>query len=275
MYQYISMNNEYRDYFGLTKGLSGTQLKIIGIIMMVFDHLYYMFHINGIPYWFHWVGRPVAPIFLFICAEGFKHTHSKKNYILRLLVCFELMNVVNEALSVTMPHDSIELLMNIFGSLFFAALYMLFVDILWNGIKNKKIWKVLIAVLFMLLPIVYSLGTLSINLTEETVTNHWLGLFLYKFIPNVMKVEGTFLGPLLGLLFYILRHKQILQIIPIVVFAIVFAIAMDSHWLMIFTIIPVLLYNGSRGMGGKYFFYIFYPAHIYVFYVIAYFIQRK
>jgi hypothetical protein len=54
------MNNEIlkqKDCFGLTAGLSGAQIKITGIIMMVFDHLYYMFHVHGIPQWFYWIGR--------------------------------------------------------------------------------------------------------------------------------------------------------------------------------------------------------------------------
>jgi hypothetical protein len=34
-----------------------------------------------------------------------------------------------------------------------------------------------------------------------------------------------------------------------------------------------MLYNGKRGSGSKYFFYIFYPAHIYLLYLIAWLIR--
>lgn len=272
------MNNEIikqKDYFGLTMGLSGTQIKIIGVIMMVFDHLYYMFYVNGIPQWFHWIGRPVAPIFLFMCAEGFLHTRNRKRYLLQLLIGYELMNVVSVFLGFALPNENIGLIFSIFGSLFFAALYMQFIEMFHNGLKTKQAGKAALAILFMLVPIAYGLITVSMLTLEEIAIPRWLNMVLFKAIPNIMIVEGSLLWVLIGSLFYILRRRRILQIIPLVLFGIVFFIFKSIEWLIIFAVIPILLYNGSRGKGGKYFFYIFYPAHIYVFYIIAYFMQKK
>jgi hypothetical protein len=36
-----------------------------------------------------------------------------------------------------------------------------------------------------------------------------------------------------------------------------------------FAAVFVLLYNGKRGAGLKDFFYVFYPLHIYVLYILA------
>lgn len=266
---------KHKDCFGLTGGLSGAHIKIIGVIMMVFDHLYYMFNLNGVPAWFHWIGRPVAPMFLFICAEGFAHTRSRKRYLLRLLAGFEFMNVASTALGFALPNENVILIFSIFGSLFFAALYMLFVDMLHDGIKTKKAGKTALALLCMIVPLAYSFLTLKLLSMQELEIPRWLHLSLFYLIPNIMVVEGSFLWPLVGVLFYLLRRRQILQIIPPVLFGIVYLIAGSIEWLAIFAAIPVLLYNGSRGRGGKYFFYIFYPAHIYVFYIIAYFVQKR
>ena len=51
------------------------------------------------------------------------------------------------------------------------------------------------------------------------------------------------------------------------------------HWTQMFTMyyewygalaaIPMLLYNGKRGGGHKAFFYLFYPAHIYILYALS------
>ena len=47
------------------KGLSGTQLKFIGLLMMVLDHIHYFFEFTGvIPEWFTMLGRLGAPLFL-------------------------------------------------------------------------------------------------------------------------------------------------------------------------------------------------------------------
>ena len=41
------------------------------------------------------------------------------------------------------------------------------------------------------------------------------------------------------------------------------------QWMMVFAAIPMYFYNGERGSGNKNFFYIFYPAHIYLLWILA------
>jgi len=59
--------------------MTGFQLKVLGIITMVFDHLSEFFSFAGIPGWFNWIGRITAPIFLFESSEGFIHTRIEKD----------------------------------------------------------------------------------------------------------------------------------------------------------------------------------------------------
>lgn len=260
------------DFLGLTRGLSGTQIKIIGVVMMVFDHLYQMFYTRGVPQWFTWIGRPVAPVFLFMCAEGFAHTRSKTRYLLRLLIAFEFMNIVSMVISSALPNSDIVLIFSIFGSLFFSALYMLLLDMLGGAIQAKKAGKATLAALLMMLPLAYGLMTMQLLASEHGLPI-WALALLLQFIPNIMTVEGGVGWVLLGLLFYALRSWRLLQILPLALFGALFLALGSIEWLIVFASVPILLYNNRRGAGGTYFFYIFYPAHIYLLYIIAYLLK--
>ncbi len=76
----------------------------------------------------------------------------------------------------------------------------------------------------------------------------------------------------LGLLLYIFRKRRWTQVAVLAALsALLFAVSRDASnpWLTVLAILPILLYNGEKGRGMKYFFYVFYPAHIYILYVIA------
>ena len=61
----------------MKKGLDGTQLKTVALVLMVLDHIHYFFEFTGwVPTWFSMLGRLSAPLFLFCTVEGFAHTLS-------------------------------------------------------------------------------------------------------------------------------------------------------------------------------------------------------
>lgn len=43
----------------------------------------------------------------------------------------------------------------------------------------------------------------------------------------------------------------------------------DFQWMMIAALPIILLYNGKKGVGFKYFFYFYYPIHIIILYFIG------
>jgi hypothetical protein len=242
---------------------------------MTLDHLHQMFIDQGAPDWLGWFGRPVAAMFLFLCAEGFFYTRSRKRYMLQLLGGFLFMSAVNRFLSAVMPLEHVILINNIFGTLFMAAFYMWMADCIRDGFKEKKPVKILSAAGGCLLPLALSLALLLAMQSK----NQTAAMILF-FIPSLLSVEGGFILVFMGLLFYLLRKYRLAQA------ALVLAIgavswygslnnpgAGDFQWLMVFAVIPLLLYNGRRGRGGKYFFYAYYPAHIYLFYCAAWFLR--
>ena len=69
------------------KGLDGTQLKTIALVLMVLDHIHYFFEFTGcIPTVFSMLGRLSAPLFLFCTVEGLMP--GKELAVTRLFVNF-------------------------------------------------------------------------------------------------------------------------------------------------------------------------------------------
>jgi hypothetical protein len=256
--------------------LSGTAIKTIGIILMVLDHVHQMFIAQGVPDWLGWAGRPVSAMFLFLCAEGFFYTRNRKRYMLQLLAGFLFMSAMNRILSVVMPMEHIALINNIFGTLFLAAWYMGMIDRVIAGFREKSPVKILSAIGGLVLPLVVSLAAiLALQSENPTVA------LILLFIPNPLLAEGGFVLVFMGVAFYLLRKYRVAQAaLVLVISALTWYsskdfVPADFQWLMVFAVIPIILYNGTRGKAqkdGKYFFYVFYPAHIYLLYCAAWFL---
>jgi hypothetical protein len=257
--------------------LSGTAVKAAGVVLMTMDHLHQMFIAQGAPQWLGWFGRPVATMFIFLCAEGFFYTRNKKRYLLLLLGGFFFMAAMNRILSVVMPVEEIVLLNNIFSTLFMAAFYMWMIDRLKRGVEEKNAAVILSAIGGFLFPFIISLALILVLQSGNP-----RAALIFLFIPNPVSAEGGFILVFMGVFFYIFRKYRLAQAALVLVISAVswygsrnIPASGEFQWLMCFAVIPIFLYNGKQGRGGKYFFYVFYPAHIYLFYGIAWFLGRQ
>ncbi|MDR0387471.1 MAG: hypothetical protein LBH57_05500, partial [Treponema sp.] len=174
--------------------------------------------------------------------------------------------------------EHINLINNIFGTLFLSVWYMWMIDRLGGGIREKSPAKILSAAGGMVLPLVISLAAI-LSLQAGNLT----AAMIFFFIPNPLLVEGGFVLVFMGVAFYLLRKYRLAQAaLVLAAGALTWYFSKDSvpadfQWLMVFAVIPIILYNGKRGGGGnvgKYFFYVFYPAHIYLMYCAAWFLSR-
>lgn len=268
---------------GLSKrkfSLNGTQLKYLACFLMVLDHIYHDFP-TQVPYFFTVLGRLVAPIFFFLCAEGFHYTRNKYKYMGLLLAGSVFMSVVSPIIVELFPiyyasnGAPLGIANNIFGTLFLCTVYMLALDFLRTGIQGKNALKILIGVAVAALPILFSYIYLTVAFPN------WL-FNVFILFPNLLWVEGGYIFVLLGFLFYLFRGNFPLQMISLAAISAVFLYqgityqspSVITQSLMVFAIFPLLLYNGERGTGQKYFFYIFYPAHVYILYILLYFINH-
>lgn len=256
------------------KLLDATTLKLLAAALMLLDHVHEMFASMGAPMWLTMAGRLVFPMFLFASAESFYYTHSKKKYLQRLLFASWGMTIFTFLLQRVLPNPNVVLMNNAFSTFFVTGLYMLFWDWLREGIRQRSPKKILKAVLLFTVPIlcalpVYLVAMLSFNENISGTTIRLLAR-IALLVPSILTVEGGAALVVLGTLFYIFREHRAVQIaVLLALSAVVYLTGDPIQSLMGLAAIPIALYNGERGKGMKNFFYLFYPAHIGVLYLVS------
>lgn len=229
------------------KGVDSNTLKLIAITAMTLDHLTWALVPGLSREWYaialHIIGRLTAPIMWFFIAEGCFHTRNIKKYVLRL-AAFAFISHFCYCFAFGIP----------------------FVPFT-RGIVNQT---------GVMLPLALAAALIGIHFDR----------FQTKFSPAV-KVLAIIAACLIAFpadwssiavmapLFIFLHHenraKQALDIVIwSAVYAAVYFIFIDKLYgiLQLFTAlsIPLLMrYNGERGSGRfklKWFFYIYYPAHL-------------
>ena len=219
--------------------LSGNALKIIAMIAMLIDHIgFYLFPRVMI---FRAIGRIAFPIFAFMIAEGCTYTKNRVRY----LALIAGLGVLFQA-AVTVASGSLYMNILITFSLAIAAIYA--IDAL--VCKERKPLPCVLAVLTLL--------------AVATVV-----LVLPRIIRGFILDYGEF-GILIPVLLYYVKgnlRKVLGLAIVLTVRAIIYQ---PIQWFSLLSIPLLFLYSGKRGRAKlKYLFYIFYPTHQAVLWLIA------
>ena len=270
------------------KGLSGTQLKFIGLFAMVLDHIHYFFEFTGvIPEWFSMLGRLGAPLFLFCTVEGFAHTHDRKRYFLRIwaigasMAALEFFMVYARAFR---RGDGFYPINAIFQD--FVLLCIVWQGIDW--IREKKVWRGILAIAAVVLWPFAFVGFLLLfpQVQQMPIASSVLAFVMTSPLPMWTSITDGSWGYLLGgVLLYLFRNHRKIQLAAWSLNAFLWDflyvyLAMRSQpgfafsqmfttyyeWFGIAAVLLMARYNGTRGSGHKKLFYWFYPAHIYLLY---------
>lgn len=256
------MNNVTTSKF---KGLTTFDLKIIGIILMFIDHIHQMFVPMGAPSWLDWFGRPVAILFFFVSVVGFSHTRSKEKYMMRLYVGMVIMTLGSFALQKIIGYEEVQLMNNIFRDILVGTLMMYGIDKISEGNSNKKASKIVWGIVIILFPIITSGILLSLMSNPNTVM---VAVQIVTFVPALLFTENGLMVLLIPLL-YLAKDYRWLQCTLIALAALFYFFQGSTQWMMIFAVLPIMLFNGEKGRGMRNFFYVFYPLHIWILYLIS------
>ncbi len=215
--------------------MTSASLQLIALCTMLVDHV----GLSLFPgvFWLRWIGRLSFPLFLFLLAEGFVHTSSRRKYALRL----GLFAVISEA-----PYQF--LISAVYGggwqlpcqNVFFELLMAFFA--MWC-VERGGVWL---------------LGAGSAVLVAECLGMDYGGY-----------------GVLLAICFLLFRGNRWGVALSLAACTGLYCVAHGS-WVQAWALlaaIPMALYNGQRGKRlPKYTLYVFYPVHLALLGVLCYFL---
>lgn len=245
-----------------SKILDSNQLKLIAIIAMTVDHIAWAMF-DGypsalLPLVMHIIGRLTCPIMCYFIAEGYHYTRNINKYTFRLFA----FAFISHFAYIFASNDFID-----FRSFipFYYGNFLNQTSVMWSlawGLvmlriadskRIKSIYKVLLVILICII----------------TLPSDW-SCIAALCIMAIGTNRGDFRKQMSWMIFYV------------ALYSLVYFFAIDKAYgilqMGVVLSIPVIaMYNGKRGKNPKinkfmkWFFYIFYPLHLFVIGLINYF----
>ena len=283
------------------QGLSTSTIKWIALFFMTLDHIAafgFEIHIVGRFYNpLRLAGRIAAPLFLFALVQGLRHTSSRPKFLLRLYLAgmgTELFVAATNLLFGEIVGYSTP--GNIIFTFFYVALYSWAVEGVVEGVVEgfrKHNWRgAALSLLCCVLPLLAQPLRLALwempRMGDGVAAMFLTHNLIDSFLPTLNSVDYGGGMIFLGVMLYFAKTKG-RQCGVFAAFCLVcmagavagrfyYPIQDFSYFTMVFfdpfqcrmaLALPfMLLYNGQRGRGPKWFFYIYYPAHRYVISVV-------
>lgn len=219
------------------RGISAFWLKIIAIVAMTIAHVGFIFFPSHIL--MNAVGKLTFPIMSFLLVEGYRHTRDVKRYATRLF-WFALLSVVPFYLAFGWYF-------NVCFTLLASLLALYAADR-----QSSKIRRFLFVLLLSILSLPCDWGFIGV----------WLTYMLYRSDNNKLKMVLSFI--VFSILYAIYTY-----VFQALYYHSGFHITHYAGVPFLFgALVLILCYNGRRGYPLKYFFYLYYPLHLFVLWLI-------
>ncbi len=220
-------------------GLSNNALKIIAMASMLIDHVgLILFPQHQI---FRIIGRIAFPIFAYMIAEGCFYTRKRKKYLLMIAGLGIMCQLVS-----TITTGS--LYQNILITFTLAIITIFSID---NFLKKKNMPS------FLLMALTVA-SVIFVSYVAPII-----------FESHGFKVDYGIWGVLLPVFVYFSPTKMLKIFFTTLILAIRIFLVSKLQLFALLAIPFLMLYNGKRGkLNMKYVFYIFYPAHLAILYLI-------
>lgn len=221
--------------------MSGTALKIVALVAMTVDHVglilfpqYSVFRI---------VGRVAFPIFAFMISQGCEYTKNKKKYLLTMLIlglCCQAVYLIFE--------KSLYMCILITFSLSVSLIYTFE-----NAAKKGKLKDKIFAVSFFVSVCVVC-----------CVLPHFLTEYNFG-------VDYGLIGVCIPLTLFFAKGKKTKLVVLSADLVLLSACYGGVQWWSLLSVPLIALYNGKRGKYSfKYLFYVYYPLHLAVIYLLSF-----
>ncbi|MBQ7378168.1 MAG: hypothetical protein IJW70_12205 [Clostridia bacterium] len=238
--------------------MSSFWIKIIAAAAMLADHAGMILFPDAI--WLRIIGRLALPLYALCIAEGFRHTRNRKAYFLRIFALGAICQIVYIFVSE-------DLYLGILITFSISIVLLFFLDTLLCACRGEKdplssLGKKLFkkqpgkAASIALCAVLFAAALASaVSLTVFVRVDYGLSGILF---PVLVYLGGnTRLGKFLGAAAGTAMLACNLE-----------GSATPRIWSLL-ALIPLALYNGQPGKYKlKYFFYVFYPAHLVILYGI-------
>lgn len=239
--------------------MSSFSLKLIAIITMLIDHIGVVFIPTNTQLYLisRSIGRLAFPIFVFLIVEGFHHTHDIKIYLARMGI-FALLSELPFDLAF---YHAFYPKANLFAEIKAGEYGM----ILTRMMQHQNVFFTLFLGLLLITLINQVEKKYQKQISISSVINAILTI-AFCFGAIILRTDYDYAGILLIAAFFLFRGSKALLVLTLLIVS--GGILGNINILATLSMIIITLYNGKKGKDIKYFFYIFYPAHLLLLFVL-------